>query len=378
MFSGGAALAETLRSHFRRELYKNIAGGTGLSVIFRFEVLPETGKPLAINFSESETTAVIVLAESNMAKDHDWNIWLHELSAETVNAGLGTHIFPVAIEHEGLSTGLEEQAVRWDLWLQEDSNDVASMQLRLISTLTYEFCRMLRHYLEHLKQPDKSDDELLQYLRKVQIFLSHSKHDSDGERIAYLIRDQLHKGNGLSSFFDVHDIPVGLRFNEVLLKQVAQSAVVAIHTDTYSSREWCRREIIEAKRYSVPLVVANCINELDERGFPYMGNVPIVRMDPQQTNRISIIIARLLDEVLKDFLWRCRVQLVDCNESNIRFVPRTPELISLAGLSFSGNGQPLIIYPDPPLSAEEERLFEEIKPEIKFRSFTEWMAGGIA
>jgi hypothetical protein len=40
MFSGGAALAETLRSHFRRELYKNIAGGTGLSVIFRFEVLP--------------------------------------------------------------------------------------------------------------------------------------------------------------------------------------------------------------------------------------------------------------------------------------------------------------------------------------------------
>jgi hypothetical protein len=96
--------------------------------------LPETGKPLAINFSESETTAVIVLAESNMAKDHDWNIWLHELSAETVNAGLGTHIFPVAIEHEGLSTGLEEQAVRWDLWLQEDSNDVASMQLRLIST----------------------------------------------------------------------------------------------------------------------------------------------------------------------------------------------------------------------------------------------------
>lgn len=188
----------------------------------------------------------------------------------------------------------------------------------------------------------------------------------------------MHKGNGLSSFFDVHDIPVGLRFNEVLLKQVAQSAVVAIHTDTYSSREWCRREIIEAKRYSVPLVVANCINELDERGFPYMGNVPIVRMDPQQTNRISIIIARLLDEVLKDFLWRCRVQLVDCNESNIRFVPRTPELISLAGLSFSGNGQPLIIYPDPPLSAEEERLFEEIKPEIKFRSFTEWMAGGIA
>ncbi|HCT3171575.1 TPA: toll/interleukin-1 receptor domain-containing protein [Enterobacter asburiae] len=374
-FEGGAALAEVLRGHFRRELYQNVAGGTGLSVIYRSMALPETGKPLVIDLSESETTAVIVLAESNMAKDPEWRSWLQELSKETTTAGLGTRIFPVAIENEGLSTGIVEQAIRWDDWMQGNENDLASLQVRLISELTYEFCRMLRHYLEHLKQPDKSEDELVQYLRKVQIFLSHSKHDTEGVRIANLIRNQLHSGHGLSSFFDIHDIPAGLKFDEVLLKQVAQSAVVAIHTDSYSSREWCRKEIIEAKRHSVPLVVANCIEELDERCFPYMGNVPIVRMDPQLANRIHIIIARLLDEVLKDFLWRCRVQLVDLKENNVQFVPRTPELISLAGLTFSGDRKPLIIYPDPPLSAEEERLFEEIKPEITLRSFNEWMAG---
>ncbi|QCA17887.1 toll/interleukin-1 receptor domain-containing protein [Citrobacter freundii] len=374
-FEGGAALAEVLRGHFRRELYQNVAGGTGLSVIYRSMALPETGKPLVIDLSESETTAIIVLAESNMAKDTEWKSWLQELSEETTRAGLGTRIFPVAIESEGLSTGIAEQALRWDSWMQGSENDIASLQVRLISELTYEFCRMLRHYLEHLKQPDKSEDELVQYLRKVQIFLSHSKHDTEGVRIANLIRNQLHSGHGLSSFFDIHDIPAGLKFDEVLLKQVAQSAVVAIHTDSYSSREWCRKEIIEAKRHSVPLVVANCIAELDERCFPYMGNVPIVRMDPQLANRIHIIIARLLDEVLKDFLWQCRIQLIDSKENNVQFVPRTPELISLAGLTFSGDRQPLLIYPDPPLSAEEERLFEEIKPEITLRSFTEWMAG---
>ncbi|MDE9516540.1 toll/interleukin-1 receptor domain-containing protein [Xenorhabdus bovienii] len=377
-FGDGAVLAEVLRGHFRRELYQNVVGGAGLSVIFRSVPLPETGKPLAIDFSESETTAVIVLAESNMAYDPEWKAWLHELSAQTLNAGLGTHLFPVAIESEGLSIGLEEQAIRWDLWLQSIDSNMADMQIQLLSVLTYEFCRMLRHYLEHLKQPDKNEDELLQYLRKVQIFLSHSKHDADrdGERIARLVRDQLHCGHGLSSFFDVHDIPAGLRFHEVLLKQVAQSAVVAIHTDSYSSREWCRREIIEAKRHRVPLVVANCINELDERSFPYMGNVPIVRMEPQQADRIHIIIARLLDEILKDFLWRCRVQLVDSERPDVYFIPRVPELISLAGLPSPENGPILIIYPDPPLSAEEERLFEEIKPEIKLRSFTEWLAEG--
>lgn len=375
-FAGGAGLAEILRGHFRRELYQNVAGGTGLSVIFRSEPLPETGKPLPINFSESETTAVLILAESCMANDPEWGTYLRELSTQSEIAGLGTHLFPIAIDGEGLNLGLEEQALRWDQWIQDGSNNTANLHIRLISELTYEFCRMLRHYLEHLKQPEKDEDELLNYLKKVQIFLSHSKHDKDGERIAHLIREQLHSGHGLSSFFDVHDIPAGLRFHQVLLKQLAQSAVVAIHTDSYSSREWCRREIIEAKRNSVPLVVANCISELDERGFPYMGNVPIVRMDPQQAERINIIIARLLDEVLKDFLWRCRIQLVNTEQSAVQFVPRAPELISLAGLKFHGIGQPTIVYPDPPLSSEEERLFEEVKPGIRLRSFTEWLAEG--
>ncbi|EBZ4664846.1 toll/interleukin-1 receptor domain-containing protein [Salmonella enterica subsp. enterica serovar Bovismorbificans] len=375
-FAGGAGLAEILRGHFRRELYQNVAGGTGLSVIFRSEPLPDTGKPLPINFSESETTAVLILAESCMANDPEWGTYLRELSTQSEIAGLGTHLFPIAIDGEGLNLGLEEQALRWDQWIQDGSNDTANLHIRLISELTYEFCRMLRHYLEHLKQPEKDEDELLNYLKKVQIFLSHSKHDKDGERIAHLIREQLHSGHGLSSFFDVHDIPAGLRFHQVLLKQLAQSAVVAIHTDSYSSREWCRREIIEAKRNSVPLVVANCISELDERGFPYMGNVPIVRMDPQQAERINIIIARLLDEVLKDFLWRCRIQLVNTEQSAVQFVPRAPELISLAGLKFHGIGQPTIVYPDPPLSSEEERLFEEVKPGIRLRSFTEWLAEG--
>ena len=375
-FAAGAGLAEILRGHFRRELYQNVAGGTGLSVIFRSEPLPKTGKPLPINFSESETTAVLILAESCMANDPEWGTYLRELSTQSEIAGLGTHLFPIAIDGEGLNLGLEEQALRWDQWIQDGSNDTANLHIRLISELTYEFCRMLRHYLEHLKQPEKDEDELLNYLKKVQIFLSHSKHDKDGERIAHLIREQLHSGHGLSSFFDVHDIPAGLRFHQVLLKQLAQSAVVAIHTDSYSSREWCRREIIEAKRNSVPLVVANCISELDERGFPYMGNVPIVRMDPQQAERINIIIARLLDEVLKDFLWRCRIQLVNTEQSAVQFVPRAPELIPLAGLKFHGIGQPTIVYPDPPLSSEEERLFEEVKPGIRLRSFTEWLAEG--
>jgi hypothetical protein len=161
----------------------------------------------------------------------------------------------------------------------------------------------------------------------------------------------------------------------VLMQQVKVSAVVAIHTDSFSSREWCRREIIEAKRWNVPLVVADCISDTDERGFPYMGNVPVVRMDPDKVDRIDQVVARLLDEVLKDFLWRCRVELVQKDVANdVAFLPRAPELISLAGLSDRVGEQVVVVYPDPPLGSEEQRLFEQIAPRYRLRSLTEWLA----
>ena len=171
----------------------------------------------------------------------------------------------------------------------------------------------------------------------------------------------------------MHDIPAGLRFNKVILLKIKVSAVVAVHTDSYSSREWCRREIIEAKRWNVPLVVANCISNLDERAFPYMGNVPIVRMEPEAADRIDYIVSRLLDEVLKDFLWRCRVKLVSASAGDdIMFIPRPPELISLAGVPEKANVT--LVYPDPPIGAEEQRLFEVVAPAIRLRSMTEWLA----
>lgn len=371
-FEEGRAIAKKLYDHYRRELYSNVAGGAGLSVIYRQAPDPASSAPAAIDFSEGETSAVVMLIDDRFAGDAHYAAWAKALLDQTDAIGLSTRVFPVAISAEATRMGLAEQAVRWDRWSTLDTD---ARLRRLTSDLTYQFCRMLRSYLEHLRRPNEEETALEQYLKKVQIFLSHSKHDADGERIAKEIRQKISIGDGLASFFDVHDIPTGLRFNKVLLQQVKVSAVVAVHTDSFSSREWCRREIIEAKRWNVPLVVADCISDTDERGFPYMGNVPVVRMDPVRVDRIDQVIARLLDEVLKDFLWRCRVQLVQsAGMLDAAFLPRSPELISLAGLSNQPGDRVLVVYPDPPLGSEEQRLFEQIAPRYQLRSFTEWLA----
>jgi hypothetical protein len=377
-FADGAAIAEILRQHFRRRLYENIAGGTGLSVIYRYAVAPESTQPLPIDLADADTAAIVVLVDNNLVGDAAWTDYVRELCNRTDAAGLGTRVFPVEIDNGVLARlGTDEQALLWTRW----EGELAERGRRLTAALTYAFCRLLRHYLEHLTRPEEEEEVLEAYLKKVQIFLSHSKHDQHGEEIARNIRSRLYNTPGMDSFFDVYDIPAGLHFQKVLLLKVRVSAMVAIHTDSYSSREWCRKEIIEAKRWHVPLVVANSISDIDERGFPYMGNVPVVRLEPGGADRIDFVIARLLDEVLKNFLWRCRITLELAGENldpAVIFVPRPPELISLASLPSEADvPSPVIVYPDPPLSAEEERLFAEISPRVQLRSLTEWKAGAV-
>lgn len=375
-FREGQQIADGIRDHFRRKLYENVVGGTGLSVIYRFVPASAGDAPLAIDLSEAYTTAIVVLVDSRLVLDSKFVGYVRQIADDTEAAGLHVRLFPVIIEPAVVQAlGIDEQGIRWDEWV----GGAATKQIRLIGELTYEFCRMLRYYLERLKRPNEDEAALTSYLKKVQVFLSHSKHDAHGEHVAYAIRDHINAGHGLTSFFDVHDIPSGLRFHNVLLHHVRVSAMIAIHTDSYSSREWCRREVIEAKRHNVPLVVANCINDQDERGFPYLGNVPIVRVPADASDRIAVVIGRLLDEVLKDFLWRCRVELTpSAVGSGVVFLPRPPELICLASIRSGASASPaILVYPDPPVSAEEERLFFDVAPNIQLRSLTEWLAGAV-
>jgi hypothetical protein len=371
-FADGPAIAKALYDHYRRQLYENVAGGTGLSVIYRATPGPGSSVPIGIDFAEAETSAVVLLIDNWWAADPNWISWGNDLMDRADAAGLGARVFPVAIDAAAMKLDISEQAERWYSWAAVSREE---RERRLIASLTYQFCRMLRSYLEQMKHPTEDEEALQQYLRKVEIFLSHSKHDANGERVASLIRDHLYNGEGdsLASFFDVHDIPAGLRFNKVIPAKVKVSAVVAIHTDSYSSREWCRREIIAAKGCNVPLVVANCITDVDERSFPYLGNVPVVRMDPDAADRIDSIVSHLLDEVLKSFLWQCRVQLaVGSASDDVLFLPRPPELISLAGVKDFAKAT--LVYPDPPIGAEEQRLFEVVAPAVRLRSMTEWLA----
>ena len=211
--------------------------------------------------------------------------------------------------------------------------------------------------------------------RKVEVFLSHSKSDDYGVRIAELVRDWLHKNSQLSSFFDIHDIPPGRRFSSVILEAISAGVLLAVQTDTYSSREWCRREVLAAKLSGVPMVVVDALAAGERRAFPYLGNAPVVRMNPSHPDQIGRVIGCLLDETLKQLLWRRRVERFGVTSPPVRFTSRPPELLALAGLPEStANTEPVIVYPDPPLGEEERQLFAAVRGDVRLRTVTQWSA----
>ena len=51
-----------------------------------------------------------------------------------------------------------------------------------------------------------------------------------------------------------------------------------------------------------------------------------------------------------------------------------PELISAPALPTDTDvADPTIVYPDPPLGAEEEQLFEKIAPRVRLLNLSQWL-----
>ena len=206
----------------------------------------------------------------------------------------------------------------------------------------------------------------------VRVFLSYSTKDPHGKSIAEDIWRWLYEQSAMSSFFAARgSIPPGMSFGTVISESVQDSAVVVIYTDSYSSREWCRFEVIRAKRANVPMLMVDCLESVDERSFPYLGNVPVVRMDPAARDAIPTVAGRLLDEVFQSLLWRRGVEGF-CKSSRATFMARPPELLSLAALPNASGEERLVVYPDPPLGIEELDLFSDVGHNLRLLSLNQW------
>lgn len=184
---------------------------------------------------------------------------------------------------------------------------------------------------------------------KLKLFISHSKKEDDnlGEIKAKELRDFLRSDTKLDSFFDANDILDGYDFEGQITKNVKKSLFIILETNTYSEREWCRIEALAGKRNKVPGIVVSLVTGSVKRGFPYLGNVPVIRFNDNWVDVINLLLRTALDQYYQEkLLTEIRASIAP---DDYCVLPFAPELLSFSLIDKTKK----ILYPEPPLGSEE-------------------------
>lgn len=210
------------------------------------------------------------------------------------------------------------------------------------------------------------------HAERVRVFVSHTKRSSVGDvdRVRAVI-DRVRRvigGTRLAEFFDASDLQPGADWADTLLENAGSSALLAVRTDLYATREWCQQEMRVAKTAGMPVVVLDAIAEEEERGSFLMDHVPRIAggADPSE-EAIVRALNQLVDECLKRALWNCQRALVHKGASITVdwWAPHAPEPVTLAAWIGRGNALPAsgpvrVLHPDPPLGRDELAVLADI------------------
>ncbi|MEL6569245.1 MAG: hypothetical protein AAFQ22_12565 [Pseudomonadota bacterium] len=116
------------------------------------------------------------------------------------------------------------------------------------------------------------------------IFISHARFD--GSDIATALVDRLraieNRIPNFTTFVDVQNTPAGVSYRDTFDKTIGRGALVAIQTDTYASRSFCRAEHLMAKRNSRPIINVVVTAYDDSVSLTYGGGVPTRPMKPKR------------------------------------------------------------------------------------------------
>ena len=201
-------------------------------------------------------------------------------------------------------------------------------------------------------------DCLIRYMKdmtqdKLKLFISHAKRD--GLVVAENLRNSLRSKTKLDSFFDKNDIIEGVDFEKQIKENVKSSLLMVLDSDAYGTRQWCQKEILCAKKYGVPIVVVDMHSDVITRTFPYMGNVPSIRLNDDNLDTAINLLLRtgLRYEFQKNYLTKI---VKEGNNDDFDILSYQPELLDMHMLEKNN-----VLYPEPPVSEEERRILNSTK-----------------
>ncbi len=268
-------------------------------------------------------------------------------------ASLGNfNVIPVAIDSEGLGhTGAMSgvNCIRVSDWGAENRD------LHSIVALAHE---VYRYGCSDGESGSVGIDA------SINIFLSHAKAGDTGRLNSEQLKRFIDDSN-MNRFFDANEISPGYRFDGEIESHIEKSTLLAFITDAYSSRYWCQREILSAKKYGRPIVIVDCLAEYEDRVFPAASNVPCVHIPASvpisARDVLRILSVVILETVRYFYALRClnEYKRVGWIDSNAEILARPPEIRQM--LTLKANGCEKVCYPEPPIYSAEADWHELVK-----------------
>jgi len=355
---------ELMYSFFTRDVKNPLLRGLGIPIFF-WDPFAKLNKVenYKINFDKSLHTVVIAFVDSKMVIDDKWSLYLEGLWDE-IKDQVSHRLIPIDMDGTGLEISKKLKKVNY---IRYHKFPEEIREQFLIMSLAHEICRIL------LVDPKSTTSNPL---HKIKLFLSHTK--VMGTKYAESIRNYLHQETSLETFFDIHDIPPGFDFEKIIEENIASSCLLVLNTDDYGEREWCRREVLIAKEKSCPIVIINCLEKGENRLFPYIGNVPVVRYKEENYKKLDILLLALQETLrnLYNFHHLKYINVLWSKNINSSQWYRAPEILTCVNLFSDSNNKNIdfLIYPDPPLGIEEISILNKTFPKTIFSTPTQFLS----
>lgn len=359
-FAEGKQIANDLYSKFCRDIEDPLSRGLGIQVYYRSVSLIPIDKNIA------NRIAIILLIDENYMTDRGFQEFTKQLVGLTDD---NTRIYPIALckQATDIGCGLDSiQFIRYQDGFINIRVEYEKGIKKIKSELLHDCARLLMNF-----QPVWMDKKGSQIPSPVKLFLSHAK--KDGEETTKKFKLFVESETKLDVFFDTVDIADGYEFEKQIEANIENAALVVFHTDEYSSREWCRIEVLVAKRNKCSIVVVHDIKDGEKRAFPYMGNTPTITLKKEEIYSFMEILTLTLYQVVNNLYQRELLHFFEAEFKNDQaefvIITSPPELfnyIDLYKMKLTEIKKLIVLYPEPPLGAEELRILNDINKDIKF------------
>ena len=297
----------------------------------------ESDKPREIEWQHTKSNLIFAFIDDKLVCNSEWKEYVKNLDQD-----------------------IDEKKYLIQIFLNRDVIKNAPLEGRngiRFETLKFSINKLVLSMLNEIYRAVVGKDEPTGDKSSLKLFLSHTKADDFAIKIVEDLRNYIINTN-MSFFFDVWSIQPGYIVKDEIKKHLEDATLLAIETDTYSSRYWCQKEVVWAKQMQRPMLIVNAISKAVDRVFPALSNAPCIRINPNEDELSKYKIQEILEATLVESI---RVEYSKkllnyykennwIEDNNCETCPVPPDIYSFA----ESKDPPVVVcYPEPAIQYDE-------------------------